>query len=180
MEEFVSATEFFTVKVPVGWSTEEHIPGAAFIMANSEAALDRYNSGSAVESGDLVLNVGFLPFVLLKQKELRHLDIQFESSPDVFLQSLLPMFHVTGDAATSDTELVPLSDERDAGMLTLSDGERQGMILMFVAGDGVIALVSTAGFPGELGEFQDIAYAIAAEVAFSGAQNALYGLLLGG
>jgi hypothetical protein len=180
MQEFVSVTEFFSLKIPAGWSTEEAFPGGAFLMANSEAALDRYNNGGAVESGDIVLNVGFLPFVLLQRGELRHLDIQFEATPDVFLQSLLPMFHVTSDAAISDAELVSLSDERDAGMLTVLDDKRDGMILMFVAGDGVIAVVSTVGFLGEMSELREITYAVAADVVFSGAQDALYGALLGG
>jgi hypothetical protein len=180
MEEFISMTEFFSVKVPAGWSTEEAFPGGAFLMANSEAALERHKSGSAVESGDLVLNIGFLPYRFLETNELGSLNIQFEATPDVFLQSILPIFHVTSDAAISDAELVSLSDERDAGMLTVLDDKRDGMILMFVAGDGVIAVVSAVGFLGEMSELEEITYAVAADVVFSGDQDALYGALLGG
>lgn len=59
--EFVSATDLFSLKVPDGWSSEEILPGADFAMANSESALEHYKNGNAVESGDFVLNVGFLP-----------------------------------------------------------------------------------------------------------------------
>lgn len=180
MEGFTSATELFSVGVPAGWSVEELLPGGALVMANSAAALERYNDGGAIEPGDLVLNIGFLPFVLLQQRELRPLDIRFEATPDVFLRSLLPMFRRADDAAFGDAELVSLSDGRDAGMLTVSDEGREGMILMFVAGDGVVAFVSTVGFPGGMGGFQDVAFTVAAEVVFSGAQEALYGTLLGG
>jgi hypothetical protein len=180
LEEFVSATEFFSVKVPAGWSKDEVFPGAALVMANSEAALERYESGSAVESGDLVLNIGFLPYRLLETNELRSLNFQFDGSPDVFLQSLLPMFHIDDDLVIGDPELVSLSDERDAGLMTVSTEGREGMVLMFIAGDRVIAMVSTVAFPGEMDQFQEIAFSVAAEVAFSGAQDALYGALLRG
>jgi hypothetical protein len=180
MEEFTSVTEFFTVKVPAGWSSEETFPGGAFIMANNEAALEHYNNDSAIDSGDFVLNIGFLPYLLFDQRELKPLDIQFEATPDVFLESLLPMFNVTDNADLSDVELVSINEGRDAGMLVVSDEGREGMILMFEAGDSVVAFVSTVGFPGEVAEFQEIAYAIAAEVTFSGAQEALYGRLLRG
>lgn len=180
MEEFVSATEFFSVKVPAGWSSEETFPGGAFVMANSESALERYQSRSAVEPGDFVLNVGFLPFTLFKQREVVPLNIQMEATPDVFLQSLLPMFNVAGDAVLGDVTLVSTGGERDAGMLTISDDGREGMILMFVAGDGVVALISTVGYPGEMAEFQDLAYAVAAGVIFNGGEDALYGTFLSG
>lgn len=180
LEVHVSVTEFFSVQVPDGWSTAEVIPGADFVMANSEAALERHSSGSGIEPGDLVLNVGFIPYRLLQTNELRALDFQFDASPDLFLQSLLPMFRTDDSLDISDPELVSLNDQRDAGVLTVSAEGREGMILMFSAGDSVIALVSAIAFPGEMGQFQELANAIAAGVSFSGAQDALYGTLLGG
>lgn len=180
MDDFVSVTEFFHLKVPSGWSTEETAPGSALIIGNSEAALERYHGNSAVEPGDLILNVGFLPYMLLQQRELNSLDIQFDATPDVFMQSLLPMFRFAEDAIFNDVELISLTDDRDAGLMIVSNGEREGRILMFVAGDGVIALVSSVGYPDEMSEYEEIIPAIASEVVFSGAQEALYGTLLGG
>jgi len=180
MEEYVSMTEFFSVQVPAGWISEETFPGGAFITANSEAALSRFNNGGAVESGDLVLNIGFLPYELFRQREVVPLGIQFDAPPDLFLQSVLPVFRFADNAIVSAPELVALSDEREAGLVTLSDEGREGIILMFEAGDEVVAFVSAVGFPGELAPFQELTYAVAAGVAFSGAQEALYGTLLGG
>ena len=96
---FVSSTELFKVYVPTGWKTEEVVPGADIIMANSEAALEHYQSEGALESGELVLNIGFLPLSLFQEQALAHLDIQIEASPEVFLRSILPMFLVEGEPA---------------------------------------------------------------------------------
>jgi hypothetical protein len=180
MEVYDSVTEFFSLMVPAGWTSEETFPGGAFVMANSAGAFDRFNNDGAIESGDLILNVGFLPYELFRQREVVPLDIQFEATPDIFLQSLLPMFRIADSAAVSDPELVSLSEGREAGMLTVSDEGREGMILMFAAGEEVVAFVSAVGFPGELDAFREVTYAVAAEVAFGGAQGALYGTLLGG
>lgn len=180
--EFVASTGLFSLYVPTGWSTEEVIPGADLVMANSEEALARYSSGKAIEPGDLVVNVGFLPLALLEEKELSHLGIQFEASPDIFLQSLLPMFRVGDEPADSlagKTTLVSLSEGRDAGMLSLSEEGREGLLLMFAAGKDVFAFISATTFPGGMGEFQEITYAVAAGVAYSGSQDALYSSLYG-
>jgi hypothetical protein len=178
LEEYVSVTDFFSLKIPSGWSSEETFPGGAFVMANSEAALGRYQSRSAVEPGDYVLNVGFLPFSLFKQREVVPLNIQLGGPPDAFLRSAMPLFNVDDDAVLSEVELISTDGERDAGLMTVSAEGRQGMILTFTAGDGVVALISTAGYPGELADFQDLTYAIASEVTFSGAEDVLYGAFL--
>lgn len=181
--EFVSTTKLFSLYVPTGWSTQEVIPGADLIMATSEAALEHYRSERALESGDLVLNVGFLPLALLQEKELSHLGIQFDSPPDEFLQSLLPMFAVGDKPARNvagEAKLVSLGDGREAGMLAFSEEGREGSILVFSAGKDVFAFISAAAYPSELSEFQEIIYAVAAGVAYNGSQDALYQKLNGG
>jgi hypothetical protein len=180
MEQFVSVTEFFTLQVPVGWSTEEVLAGANFVMANSEQALKRHRSGEAIEAGDFVVNIGFLPYRLFQTNELRSLDFQYDAPPDVFFQSLMPMFRTTDELVISEPQLVSLNDEREASLMTVSEAGQEGAVLMISAGDSVIALVSSVAFPGELSQFQAIAESVAAEVEFSGNQDALYGVLLGG
>jgi hypothetical protein len=183
LEEYVSVTELFNLKVPTGWSMQEAVPGGDLVMANSDAALERFRSGSALVSGDFALNVGFLPLALLQEKEFSHLGLKFEASPEVLLESLLPMFRV-GDIPAKDVlgkpELVSVRDDRDAGLLTISDKKHEGLILVFAAGDNVLAFVSSSGYPGKSRELRDITYMIAAQVEFSGAQDALYGALYGG
>lgn len=180
--EYISTTNLFSLKVPDGWYSEEVLPGAGFVMANSEAALEHYKGGTALQSGDFVLNIGFLPLALLKENQLRHLGFKFDASPEVFLQSLLPMFRIGDEPAgniAGEAALISLSDGREAGMLTLSDKGREGMIMMFEAGDGVLVFVSGEAFPGEMDEFQELTDALAAEVVYSGAQDALYAALRG-
>ena len=107
---------------------EEVIPGADLVMANSETALARYRNGGAPESGELVLNVGFLPLALFQEKELSHLGIQVEATSDAFLKSLLPMFLLGDQPAmgiAGEVELVSLSEGREAGILTLPEDGRQ-------------------------------------------------------
>ena len=179
---FVSSTEFFKLYVPVDWKTEEAVPGADLIMANSEAALEHYRSQSALEAGELVMNIGFLPLSFFQEQALAHLDIQIEASPEVFLKSILPMFLVEGEPArdvAGEAVLVSLGDGRDAGMLTFSKEGRDGLILAFTAGKDVFAFVSAATYPGGVGEFQESIYQIAAGIAYDGSQSALYSKLNG-
>lgn len=180
--EFVSSTNLFKLHVPTGWRTQEVIPGANLVMANSDSALARYRDGSNLDSGEIVLNIGFLPQALFQEKELSHLGIQIEASPEVFLQSLIPMFLVGGKPAKNavgEATLVSLGDERDAGRLTFSDKEREGLILVFTAGKNVFAFISATTNPGGLQEVQEIIYAVAAGVAYNGSQDALYSKLYG-
>lgn len=179
MQEYISVRESFSIQVPADWHTEEVVVGIALVTANSEAALERYNNGNTPESGDFILNVGFLPYELLQARELVPLNIQFEATPDIFLQSFLPVFRANGDAVVGDVELVSLSDTRAVGLLTFSDEGREGTVMVFIAGEEVLAFVSTVGFPGEMSEFQEITAAIAAEVEFTAPQQTLWFALLG-
>jgi len=180
--EFLSSTDLFRLYVPSGWRMEESVPGAGLVMANTEAALERYNNGNALETDDVVLNVGFLPMALLQEKELSHLGFQFKAPPDLFLQSLLPMFHIgykPSSNVVGKPALVSLGNEQDAGMLTFSEEGRDGLILVFIASNDVITFLSATTSPGGMGEFQEIIYAVAAGVAYSGSQDALYSKLYG-
>ena len=180
--EYVSSTELFRLYVPVDWRMDEIIPGADLVIANTESALEHYRSEGALESGELVLNIGFLPLALFEEQALAHLKIQTEASPEVFLQSILPMFLVDGEPAADvagKAVLVSLGDGRDAGMLTFSKEGRDGLIMVFTAGKDVFAFVSAATYPGGLGEFQETVYKIVAGVAYDGSQSALYSKLNG-
>lgn len=180
LQGVVSMTEFFSLAVPAGWSSAEPVPGGAFVMANSQAALDRHQGGQAVEAGDLVINVGFLPYRLLEANELRGLGFQFDAPLDVFLQSLMPMFKTDAALTFSQAELVSLGNDREAGRMTVSAEGREGIVLMFPAGDRVIALVSAVAAPGGMAQFEAVTYSVASGVTFGGEQDALYGALLGG
>ena len=180
--EYISSTELFSLYVPTGWKTQEVIPGADLIMANSEAALEHYQSGNALESGELVFNIGFLPLALFQEQALAHLDIQTEASPEFFLQSILPMFLVEGEPAgdaTGEPVLVSLGEGRNAGMLIFAKEGREGMLLVFKAGKDVFAFVSVTTFPGGMVEFQETAYEVAAGITYDSSGSALYSKLNG-
>lgn len=179
---YVSSTELFRLYVPTDWKTQELIPGADLVMTNSEAALEHYRSESALDSGDLVLNIGFLPMALFEEQALAHLKIQIEASPEVFLQSILPMFLVDGEQAgdaAGEPVLVSLGDGREAGTLTFSKEGRDGLILVFKAGKDVFAFVSVTTNPGGMIEFQETVYEIAAGITYDGSGSALYSKLNG-
>ena len=180
--ELVSSTELFKLYVPVDWRMDEVIPGADLVVANTESALTHYRSESALESGELVLNIGFLPFALFEEQALAHLKIQIEASPEVFLQSILPMFLVDGEPAgdlVGEPVLVSLGDGRDAGTVTFSKEGRDGMILVFKAGKDVFAFVSVITYPGGMVEFQETAHEVAAGITYDGSGSALYSKLNG-
>ena len=161
---------------------EEVIPGADLVIANTESALEHYRSESALESGDLVLNIGFLPVTFFQEQALAHLKIQAEASPEVFLQSILPMFLVEGEPAgdvVGEAVLISLGDGRDAGTLTFSKEGRDGLILVFKAGKEVFAFVSITTYPGGMVEFQETAYGVAAGITYNGSGSDLYSKLNG-
>lgn len=180
LEEYTSVTEFFTAGVPDGWSITEALPGADLLLASSDAAMSGYLEDGYVDSGEFVLNVGFLPYRLMQANELRSLNIQFDAPADVFLRSLLPMFRVADGITLGEPEMVSLADSREAALATITAEGREGVILMVPAGENVIALVSAVAAPGELAQWQELALAVAAELAFAGNHDALYGVLLGG
>jgi len=180
--EYVSSTELFRLYVPVDWIMDEIIPGSDVVVANTESALSHYRSESALESGEFVLNIGFLPLALFQEQALAHLDIQIEASPEVFLQSILPMFLVGGEPARNvvgEPVLVSLGDGREAGTLTFSKEGRDGSILVLKAGKDVFAFVSVTTFPGGMVEFRETAYEVAAGVTYDGSGSALYSKLNG-
>jgi hypothetical protein len=180
--EYVSSTELFRLYVPADWRMDEVIPGADVVVANTESALEHYRSEGALESGELVLNIGFLPLALFQEQALAHLKIQTDASPEVFLQSILPMFLVDGEPAgdvAGKPVLVSLGDGREAGTLTFSKEGRDGLILVFKAGKDVFAFVSVIAYPGGMVEFEEIAYEVAAGITYDGSGSALNSKLNG-
>ena len=181
--EFISTADLFSLKVPPDWSAVEVVPGADVAMANSEAALDRYLNHQAVQANDLVLNLVFLPLALFQENQLAHLGFQLEASPELFLQSLLPMFRL-GDQPAAQTAgeatLISLANGQMAGRLTFSQENRAGLLLVFEVEDGVFAFVSALGSPETMPKLEDFTYTVAAEIKFQGTQQALYNALYGG
>ena len=178
-QEFISERGFFSVDVPTDWKADEIVPGAALLIANSDAAVERYQANDQPESGDLIVSVGFLPYNILQAPQVASLNIQYDASPDIFLQSLLPLFRIREEVSVGMAELVSVSDLRDAGVVSVSADEREGDILVFHVADRVVAFISTQGFLGETDTFQEFVYSIAASTEFTAPQSALWGVMVG-
>lgn len=177
--DFTSATGAFRLRYPSAWVTDETFDDGALVLANQQAALDRYTAGSPPATGDLIVNIGFLPDSLFQQRELKRFEISVDSAPDAFLRSAMPMFDIAMDAEVGSIDAVSLG-ERPAGRATISAVDREGVILTFVAGDGVAGIVTTVTVPGETIRFEEVVSQIVESVVFEGDQEALYGRLLTG
>ena len=176
--EYQSSDSQLRLTYPTAWRIDETFSGAALVLANTTEAMERYSAGQSPAPGDFVVNVGLLPFALLQQRELRRYDVQLEASPDVFLESVLPIFHTTGNSTLGAVELVALDAEHSAGQVSLTANDREGWVLAAPAGERVAALISTVAYPGEMESFAEVAYRIAASIIFEGDGDALYGTLL--
>jgi hypothetical protein len=174
--EFSSATDQISLRHPVDWVVEEDGEGIVLVMANSRAALRRFHNGEA-ETGDFAMNIGFIPTSFFERREFADIDIQLGTVADAFLRSIMPMLRLTGDnterTVVSASELVSLSDEVEAGLLTVTNEEREGMFIVFEVAEGVIAFVNTAGYPAEVVGFQEIAFDIAANIDYTGSAENL-------
>ena len=180
--DFSSAAGQFNLKHPEDWVIEEDGKGIVLAMANSRAALDRFHASEA-EPGDFAMNIGFIPAAFFERGEFADLGIQLGAEPDVFLQSIMPMVRLIKDfaesAVVSASELVSLSDEVEAGLLTVSNDQREGMFIVFEAVEGVIAIVSAMGYPGEVDGFQKITFTIAANIEYTGSAQDLTAAFFG-
>lgn len=174
--EFSSTTDQISLRHPVDWVVVEDREGNVLVMANSKEAIERFNAGET-EPGDIAMNIGFIPAAFFERGEFADLDIQLGTTPDVFLHSIMPMVRLTEDykegAVLSDSELVSLSNEVEAGLLTISNEEREGMFIVFEATESVIAFVSAVGYPSEVDGFQETAFAIAANIEYTGSAENL-------
>ena len=177
-----SSSGHVRIMVPPGWVIEEDADGVRLVLANAEAALTTFKEGELPKPGEVVITIGFIPAALFAEKDFSHVGIQLEASPDLFLQSIMPMLRITGaeTADVSGSELVPLSGEREAGLATIATLQREGSLLVFEAAEGVMAFVSTVAYPGELPDLQAITFAVASSLDYTGSADALTAAFYGG
>lgn len=176
--DFVAEGGAFQLSYPSAWLIEETFPGASVLLANKSEALDRHRSGVAPEAGDLVINVGLVPYALMRQREVVPLGIQFDAGADVFLASAAPMFKLDEGATLGDVVLQELDRGGEAGRATVSSEDREGLILWLPTSGEAVALVSTVAALGDSVRFEEVTLAIASSITFDGDADALYGGLL--
>lgn len=177
-----SSSGHVSVMSPSGWVVEEDADGVRLVLANAEAALTTFNAGEQPKPGEAVITIGFIPAALFAEKDFSHVGIQLEASPDLFLQSIMPMLRITGaeTADVSGSELVPFSDEREAGLVTIATPQREGSLLVFEAAEGVMAFVSTVAYLGELPDLQAVTFAVVSSLDYIGSADTLTTAFYGG
>ncbi|MCP4402882.1 MAG: hypothetical protein GY801_36970 [bacterium] len=174
MTEFTSATEQFSLRYPADWAAEEDVKGGVLAIANTEAALDRFNAGQ-VQSGDFTLNVGFVPAMFFEL-----IGGRLGATPQSLLQSIMPVMRARSEnTAVSDIKVVSFAGEREAALVMVSDDRGEGAFMVFAAAEGVIAFMSAVGHPDEFEDFSDNALTVAATVEFNGDSEALWAAMLG-
>lgn len=176
--DFVGEGGAFQLSYPSAWLIEETFPGASVLLANKSEALDRHRSGVAPEAGDLVVNVGLVPYALMRQREVVPLGIQFDAGADVFFASAAPMFKLSDGATLGDILLQELDGGREAGRAPVSAEDSEGLVLWVPMSGDAAALVSTVAALGDSDRFEEVILAIASSIAFDGDADALYGGLL--
>jgi hypothetical protein len=176
--EFVAEGGAFQLSYPSAWLIEETFPGASALLANTSEALERYRSGVALQPGDFVVNVGLVPYALMRQREVVPLGIQFDAGADVFLASALPMFQLGEGATLGDVVLQELDGSPEAGRATVSSDDSEGLILWVPTSGDAAALVSTVAAVGDSARFEEVTLAITSSIRFDGDGDALYGGLL--
>jgi hypothetical protein len=180
MAEFTSATEQFSLRYPADWVAEEDVEGGVLVIANTEAALARFNAGQKIEAGDFALNVGFVPAEFF---EIPMVDMRVEGTPKSSLLqfTLASLMRARNDnTAVSDIKIVSFAGEREAALVMVSDDQGEGAFMIIDdAGERVVAFVSAVGYPAEFETFSDIALTVAATVEYNGHSEALWAAMLG-
>ncbi len=181
MAEFTSATEQFSLRYPADWVAEEDVEGGVLVIANTEAALARFNAGQGqMEAGDFALNIGFVPAEFF---ELMQIDVRLEGTPkSLLLQFILssPMMRArSNNTVVSDIKIVSFAGEREAALVMVSDDQSEGAFMVIDASQRVVAFISALGYPAEFETFSDTALTIAATVEFKGDSEALWAAMLG-
>jgi hypothetical protein len=179
MAEFTSATEQFSLRYPADWVAEEDVEGGVLVIANTEAALARFNAGQ-IEAGDFALNIGFIPAEFFENLAV---DMRLEGTPKrLLLQlTLLSLMRARSDnTAVSDIKIVSFAGEREAALVMVSDDQGEGAFMIIDdAGERVAAFVSAVSYPAEFETYSDIALTVAATVEYNGHSEALWEAMLG-
>lgn len=176
---FSSATGQFTLRLPAHWSgnVAEATEGLGVSMANSAAGLARFNDG-LIQAGDVGVSVGLIPMAFFASDLFRRQEIKLDASPEALLASILPLMRLAGDRERKSLAGTPwrvtLANGTQAGMLTMAAGSREATVLAYPIAEGVLALVTAAGYLGE-DQASQMALAIAGQLEFIGSAEEVAG-----
>ena len=168
MMEF--ANDLFSVAYPAGWVVMEHEDGSGVILASSESSLDRYRQGAVLESGDQALNISLNPAELF---QALFIPIEPGASAEELSEALLTKLGETNGAEAGEAEIVTLEDGREVAVQRAANDGAEGAVVLFEISEGVIALNTVAGYPGEYDTVEASALSILSSVDFGGTVETL-------
>lgn len=162
--------DLFSVAYPAGWVALEHEDGSGVILANSESSLDRYRQGAELESGDQALNISLTPAELY---QALFIPIEPGSSAGELSEALLTKLGGINGTEAVAAEIVTLEDGREVAIQRAANNRAEGSVILFEIFEGVIALTTVTGYPGEYEEAEGTALAILLSLDFGGTVETL-------
>lgn len=162
--------DLFSVAYPAGWVALEHEDGSGVILANSESGLDRYRQGAELKSGDQALNISLTPAELY---QALFIPIEPGSSAGELSEALLTKLGGINGTEAVAAEIVTLEDGREVAIQRAANNRAEGSVILFEIFEGVIALTTVTGYPGEYEEAEGTALAILLSLDFGGTVETL-------
>lgn len=157
--------DLFSVAYPAGWVALEHEDGSGVILANSESGLDRYRQGAELKSGDQALNISLTPAELY---QALFIPIEPGSSAGELSEALLTKLGGINGTEAVAAEIVTLEDGREVAIQRAANNRAEGSVILFEIFEGVIALTTVTGYPGEYEDAEGTALAILLSLDFGG------------
>ena len=168
--EFDPTTGQFSLSHPTSWVVMEHEDGSGVLLANSESSLDRHQQGTAPELGDQVLNISLTPTDLFQGLFMQ---IRPGSSAAELADTLLSKFGPIEGTEAAEVELVLLEDGREVAIKKGINDHAEGAVILFEISEGVIALSTAVGFPGDYETVEASALSILSSLDFGGTAETL-------
>ncbi len=189
-ETYTSEDGLFSVSYPAGWfsNIDEEAPFPFIIFLNSEEAIQRLDAGEDLASGDQGLLVIVLPteFLVFFGVTLAEDATPAETAETIATMVFSPeAADDTGDESEqvefSDFEEVELGEDLVGGFGTAISPKEEAAITIFTPGEGLVAIVYTAAFTGELtDDLKELSQSAAASLTYDGTAEDLMNAIMGG
>jgi LysM repeat protein len=170
--EFRANSGLFSLRMPPDWVTEEHADGSGVIMANSTAALASFQQGDPPEAGDVVFNMTLVPLSFFGTLLL---EVEPGLSTADLAAGIMPAFNGRDGGEVGETQFIALGDGREVAATMTANASAGGAMVLFEVAEGVVALSTIVGHPGEVGadDIETMAKVIIASLEFTGTVDEL-------
>ncbi len=190
-ETYTSEDGLFTVSYPAGWfsNMDEGAPFPFVIFLNSEDAIQRLEAGEDLASGDQGLLVIVLPtdFLIFFGVTLADDATPAEAAETIATMVFAPDAGADGTVDESEQvefsefEEVELGEDLVGGFGIATSQKEEAAITIFTPGEGLVAIVYTAAFTGELtDDLKELSQSAAASLSYDGTAEDLMNAIMGG